>query len=193
MVTVPLEGSPCGNRQGVVCARKDGGYTCGGDSGGPAVADQDGDGTISIAELRVVLGPGGALAEVTGALNNEEIDALISIADQDGDGEIGYEEFVCLVNRMKGGDSEEEMRKAFRYFDIDKDGVISKGDMKEALRRLGKQFNDQTITEIFDDADENGDGMVDYNEFVNILLQMHILTSYWEQVLDLCHFFAMLI
>ena len=45
MVTVPLAGSPCGNRPGVVCARKDGGYTCGGDSGGPAVADQDGDGT----------------------------------------------------------------------------------------------------------------------------------------------------
>ena len=45
MVTVPLSGSPCGNRPGVVCARKDGGYTCGGDSGGPAVADQDGDGT----------------------------------------------------------------------------------------------------------------------------------------------------
>ena len=28
----------------VVCARKDGGYTCGGDSGGPAVADRDNDG-----------------------------------------------------------------------------------------------------------------------------------------------------
>ena len=112
--------------------------------------DQDGDGTISIAELRLVLGPGGALAEVAGALYNEEIDSLISIADQDGDGEIGYEEFVTLVNRMKGGDSEEEMRKAFRYFDIDKDGVISKGDMKEALRRLGKQFNDQAINEIFE-------------------------------------------
>ena len=128
--------------------------------------DQDGDGTISIAELRLVLGPGGALAGVTGALNNEEIDSLISIADQDGDGEIGYEEFVGLVNRMKGVDSEEEMRKAFRYFDIDKDGAISKEDMKQALRRLGKQFNDQVINEIFDDADEDGDGLVDYDEFV---------------------------
>ena len=128
--------------------------------------DQDGDGTISIAELRLVLGPGGALAEVAGALNNEEIDALISIADVDGDGEIGYEEFVQLVNRMKGGDSEEDMKRAFKYFDIDKDGVISIEDMKIAMRNLGKEFSDDVIHQIFEEADDDGDGMVDYNEFV---------------------------
>ena len=128
--------------------------------------DQDGDGTISIAELRLVLGPGGALAEVAGALNNEEIDALISIADVDGDGEIGYEEFVQLVNRMKGGDSEEDMKRAFKYFDIDKDGVISLEDMKIAMKNLGKEFSDDVIHEIFEEADDDGDGKVDYNEFV---------------------------
>ena len=128
--------------------------------------DQDGDGTISIAELRLVLGPGGALAEVAGALTNEEIDSLISIADVDGDGEIGYEEFVQLVARMKGGDSEEDLKKAFRYFDIDKDGVISKGDMKVAMKKLGKDFSDNVINQIFEEADDDGDGTVDYDEFV---------------------------
>ena len=128
--------------------------------------DQDGDGTISIAELRLVLGPGGALAEVAGALTNEEIDSLISIADVDGDGEIGYEEFVQLVDRMKGGDSEEDMKKAFRYFDIDKDGVISKEDMKVAMKKLGKEFSDKVINQIFEEADDDGDGTVDYDEFV---------------------------
>ena len=43
MLTVP--GDECHSVQGLVCARKDGGYTCGGDSGGPAVADRDNDGT----------------------------------------------------------------------------------------------------------------------------------------------------
>ena len=128
--------------------------------------DQDGDGTISIAELRLVLGPGGALAEVAGALTNEEIDSLISVADVDGDGEIGYEEFVQLVDRMKGGDSEEDMKKAFRYFDIDKDGVISKEDMKVAMKKLGKEFSDNVINQIFEEADDDGDGTVDYDEFV---------------------------
>ena len=46
MITV--SGRECGRagtRQGVFCTMKDGGYTCAGDSGGPAVADRDRDGT----------------------------------------------------------------------------------------------------------------------------------------------------
>ena len=43
MVTVA--DCPGGNIPGEVCARRDGGHTCGGDDGGPAVADRDGDGT----------------------------------------------------------------------------------------------------------------------------------------------------
>ena len=128
--------------------------------------DQDGDGTISIAELRCVLGPGGALADMCGSLNNDEIDALISIADKDGDGEVSFDEFVELVNRMKGGDSEEDMRKAFRFFDIDKDGKISKNDMKEAMKKLGRQLTDEDINSIFDDADADKNGMINYEEFV---------------------------
>ena len=42
MFTVPP--TACFNKPNVVCARKDGGYTCGGDSGGPAVVDRNNDG-----------------------------------------------------------------------------------------------------------------------------------------------------
>ena len=128
--------------------------------------DHDGDGTISVAELRLVLGPGGALSGVSGSLNNDEIDALISVADEDGDGEVSFEEFVNLISRMKGGDSEEDIKKAFKFFDIDKDGMISKKDMKEALKRLGKNMSDTDIDYIFSDADEDKDGMINFEEFV---------------------------
>ena len=128
--------------------------------------DVDGDGTISMAELRLVLGPGGALAGVGGNLNNEEIDTFISVIDKDGDGEIGFEEFVNLVQQMKGGDSEEDMQKAFKFFDIDGDGAISKEDMTEAMVRLGNKYTDQDIGEIIKDADDDGDGVVVYDEFV---------------------------
>ena len=126
--------------------------------------DQDGDGTISIAELRIVLGPGGALGGLK--LNNDEIDTLISVADKDGDGEISFEEFVNLVQGMKGGDSEEDMKKAFKYFDIDGDGAISKEDMKEAMLRLGNKLTDRDIERIFKESDVDNNGLVSYEEFV---------------------------
>ena len=128
--------------------------------------DQDGDGTISIAELRHVLGPGGALSQICGSLNNDEIDTLINVADEDGDGEVSFDEFVNLINRMKGGDSEEDMKKAFKFFDIDGDGAISKEDMKVAMMRLGNKLTDKDICDIFEDADDDGDGLVDFDEFV---------------------------
>ena len=43
MITVPRR--ECGNVQKVLCAKEDDGYVCVGDSGGPAVADRDRDGT----------------------------------------------------------------------------------------------------------------------------------------------------
>ena len=67
---------------------------------------------------------------------------------------------------MKGGDSEEDLKKAFKHFDIDKDGVISRKDMKDALSKLGRNLSDKDIDDIFKDADEDGDGFVDYDEFV---------------------------
>ena len=67
---------------------------------------------------------------------------------------------------MKGGDSEEDIKKAFRFFDIDKDGMISKMDMKEALKRLGKNMSDTDIDYIFSDADEDKDGMINFDEFL---------------------------
>ena len=126
--------------------------------------DHDGDGTISIAELRHVLGPGGAL--YSGHISNEEIDTLISIADTDGDGEVDFEEFVNLIQHISGGDSEGDMQRAFKLVDIDGDGAISKEDMKEAMMRLGNKLTDRDIEDIFADADYDGDGVLIYEEFV---------------------------
>lgn len=58
------------------------------------------------------------------------------------------------------------MKKAFKFFDIDGDGAISKDDMKEAMMKLGKKLTDKDICEIFEEADDDGDGLVVYDEFV---------------------------
>lgn len=55
------------------------------------VFDKDGNGVISPAELRHVLGNLGE------KLNEDEIEEMIREADVDGDGSINYEEFVTMM------------------------------------------------------------------------------------------------
>jgi len=55
------------------------------------MADTDGNGTISAAELRRIMGTFG------GAPSDKEVDEMIREADLDGDSQINYEEFVRIM------------------------------------------------------------------------------------------------
>ena len=55
------------------------------------VFDRDGNGLISVTELRQVMSSLGGLTE-------EEVEELVREADRDGDGQVNYEEFVTLMN-----------------------------------------------------------------------------------------------
>jgi calmodulin len=55
------------------------------------VFDKDGNGYVSPAELRHVLG------NIGEKLTDDEIDEMIREADVDGDGSINYEEFVAMM------------------------------------------------------------------------------------------------
>ncbi|KAK8761915.1 uncharacterized protein LOC144123396 [Amblyomma americanum] len=55
------------------------------------VFDRNGDGYVSVAELRHVMTTMGE------KLSHEEVEEMIREADQDGDGRINYDEFVTMV------------------------------------------------------------------------------------------------
>merc|ERR1712146_257861 len=55
------------------------------------VFDKDGNGFISVAELRHVM------TNLGEKLTDEEVDEMIREADVDGDGQINYEEFVKMM------------------------------------------------------------------------------------------------
>ena len=50
-----------------------------------------------------------------------------------------------------------------KKFDINSDGVIDAADLKELMKNIGKQLEDAEILEMILEADENGDGVVDYD------------------------------
>lgn len=59
-----------------------------------------------------------------------------------------------------------EMRQVFDKFDSNKDGKISKDEYKATLRALGQDKMIVDVPKIFQVADLNGDGFIDFKEFV---------------------------
>ncbi|WZZ85553.1 hypothetical protein YC2023_114132 [Brassica napus] len=59
-----------------------------------------------------------------------------------------------------------EMRRVFDRFDSDKDGKISQTEYKVVLRALGQERAIQDVPKIFKAADLDGDGFIDFKEFI---------------------------
>jgi len=103
----------------------------------------------------------------------EEIEKMIKSIDADDNGLIEYAEFEKMMkSKMAQKDSPEEILKAFQLFDLDKKGKISFANLKEVARMLGENPGDDVLMEMIQEADEDRDGEVSFEEFKNVMLQM---------------------
>ncbi|KAL5197107.1 hypothetical protein ABZP36_000619 [Zizania latifolia] len=117
-------------------------------------------GTIDAKELNV------AMRALGFEMTEEQINQMIADVDKDGSGSIDYEEFEHMMTAKIGErDSKEELTKAFSIIDQDKNGKISDVDIQRIAKELGESFTYQEIQEMVQEADRNGDGEIDFDEF----------------------------
>ena len=92
--------------------------------------------------------------------------------DNDGSGSIDFEEFLDLIaGKMKTfGDTEKSIRKAFRVLDKDGDGFITVRELKDVMTKLGEKLTMKEVEELVNEADMNGDGRIDMEEFVQMMI-----------------------
>ena len=64
------------------------------------------------------------------------------------------------------GISDAVMREAFKQFDVDGNGVITADELRIAMTTLGEPLCKEDVDEMIAEADVNGDGVVDYEEFI---------------------------
>eukprot|EP00565_Helicotheca_tamesis_P007886 CAMPEP_0185724060 /NCGR_PEP_ID=MMETSP1171-20130828/663_1 /TAXON_ID=374046 /ORGANISM="Helicotheca tamensis, Strain CCMP826" /LENGTH=149 /DNA_ID=CAMNT_0028391835 /DNA_START=108 /DNA_END=557 /DNA_ORIENTATION=- len=70
------------------------------------------------------------------------------------------------------GFSEEEIadyKEAFSMFDIDGDGTITLVELEEIMRSLGTNSTKEELREMVNSVDENGDNMIDFDEFLVLM------------------------
>ena len=126
------------------------------------VLDINGDGQINEDELRV----GFSTLSLSASSNVEEI---LTRCDMDGNGMIDYNEFITATLDWQKHLSNETLQAAFKAYDTDDSGSISILEIKEFLGCAGPEI-DSEWKKIFDDADANGDGCIDLEEFKAMML-----------------------
>merc|ERR1719419_1554466 len=97
---------------------------------------------------------------------------MVMEVDLDGNGTIEFPEFLEMMKQKASAvDQEGELREAFRIFDRNKDGFISMKELKKVTTMLGATLSKEELEEFMKEADVDGNGKLDYDEFVKMLLQ----------------------
>jgi len=129
--------------------------------------DKDGSGAISAQELL------GVMRAMGQNPTEDEVLNLMLEADLDGNGTIEFPEFLELMKEKYGSDDQEsDLREAFKIFDRDRDGFIDMRELKKVSMMLGTCLDPQEIDELMEEADVDGNGKIDYEEFVKMLLRV---------------------
>merc|ERR1719458_680645 len=135
--------------------------------------DNDNDGAITQQELAA------GMRNMRMSFSNEETNAIFSAADTNTDGDITYLEFVTLLIPTAGDalfkfrkcfNDLKSVRAAFKQFDADNDGSITRNEVIQGMQAAGKKFNQEEIDTFFVLADRDGDGSIDFPEFALIMI-----------------------
>jgi calmodulin len=126
--------------------------------------DKDGKGEISTKELITVL------RALGNNPNPEELETMILEVDADGSGTIDFGEFLEMMGRkLNQIDIETELKDAFKVYDRDGNGFVSMAELRFYLASEG--ITHEEIDEISKIADIDGDGHINFNEFVRLLFE----------------------
>jgi calcium-dependent protein kinase len=125
------------------------------------VLDANGDGLLTSKEMKEGLLKSG-LTDIPADLQQ-----IMEDVDSDGSGVIDYTEFLAATVDRRNYTEESVVWEAFRIFDKNGDGNISKEELAEVLGDGSvKNIIGEEIENLLKEVDGNGDGQIDFQEFM---------------------------
>eukprot|EP00746_Dinoflagellata_sp_MGD_P065437 gnl/MRDRNA2_/MRDRNA2_27270_c0_seq1.p1 gnl/MRDRNA2_/MRDRNA2_27270_c0~~gnl/MRDRNA2_/MRDRNA2_27270_c0_seq1.p1 ORF type:complete len:518 (+),score=121.39 gnl/MRDRNA2_/MRDRNA2_27270_c0_seq1:137-1690(+) len=116
--------------------------------------------------------------------------ALVQEVDTDCNGQIELDEFAMMLAKIRGRrplslkyytrqlprKTREQFEGIFRIIDTDKDGSLSKSEMRAGLQRLNVKVqltkNDAEFDKYFKEIDADGSGKIDVEEFICLMAKL---------------------
>ena len=66
-------------------------------------------------------------------------------------------------------EQEDQIKQAWQLFDDDNSGVIDSSELRSVMHKLGLKPSQEELDEIIRDIDKDGDGTIDYSEFLRLM------------------------
>jgi len=127
--------------------------------------DDNGDGLLTAAEMKEGLQKAG-LKEIP-----PDLQQIMEEFDADGSGVIDYTEFLAATLDKKTYLQEDACWTAFKVFDRNGDGKISKEELDAVLQggAVEDAMGAQAVANLLKEVDANGDGEIDFDEFMQMM------------------------
>lgn len=124
--------------------------------------DKNGDGYLSVNELK-------AGFENISISSSVKVEEILKSCDSNLNGLIDYNEFITATMNWHKTLSQDLLESAFKAYDKDKNGTISLNEIKQFLGGEDTEL-DGVWSKILNEADTNGDGVIDLEEFKTLML-----------------------
>jgi calcium-dependent protein kinase len=125
--------------------------------------DKNKDGTLSVDEIKRCFIQLNEEQKLN--INTQEIQDIFNSIDLNNSKKIEYTEFISSMLEESAYCKEEKLMNIFRLLDKDGSGKISKSEIKKALNN--ESIRDEELKIFINKFDLDGDGEIDYTEFVN--------------------------
>lgn len=122
--------------------------------------DTNKDGHLSIAEIE---------RAVSENISHPELLNLINCIDSDKNGKIDFTEFLAAAMGRGLYLCQEKLWNAFKRFDLNDNGRISAEEIQNVLDKENLVQDPKYWTDLILEADLNGDGTIDFEEFVQMM------------------------
>ena len=99
-----------------------------------------------------------------------KVRSIFDSVDTDGNGVIDYSEFCAAALKSGAVRCEKAILAAFRVFDINGDGQISKAELGEVMMSQGT--GQEELDKLLDPWDADGDGQLSFEEFRSMVLNI---------------------
>jgi calcium-dependent protein kinase len=125
-----------------------------------AILDANNDGSLTMKEMQDGL-------KQAGLPIPPELSNLFDSIDTDGTQQIDYTEFLASMLQQQHYARREMLWAAFRVFDLDGDGQITKEELHQALSGV----SDAMVQKMLGEVDTDGDGTISFDEFTEMMMK----------------------